>query len=199
MLVFVLVSTGVAGATSEAEFFTRLTEQGILIRRRHAPFGDLLGYTVALPGDRNRDGHPLWFSGAKLAPDLSWPRGCQRLGTQLDTTTSAAPDAQGTGGPGAAVIARQTAAEWSPRGRDDPSTMRRAVARSCGEFAMGAIPPETTSISMSRLRSRRRTRGHSRSVSAALAPDKDHSLGDAALGDRGLSACSGPVSASLES
>ncbi|MEC4019694.1 relaxase/mobilization nuclease domain-containing protein [Streptomyces sp. H27-D2] len=64
----------VAGAQGEAEFFTRLAAAGLLVRRRTAPSGDLLGYTVALPDDRNKDGQPVFYSGSKLAPDLSLPR-----------------------------------------------------------------------------------------------------------------------------
>ena len=73
------VRQAVAGAADEAEFFTRLTQAGLRVKHRVAPSGDTLGYTVALPGDRNRDGQPVWFSGSKLAPDLSLPRIRQRL------------------------------------------------------------------------------------------------------------------------
>ncbi|MDX3526297.1 relaxase/mobilization nuclease domain-containing protein [Streptomyces sp. ID05-39B] len=68
------VRRAVAGATGEREFFDRLAAAGLLIRRRIAPSGDLLGYTVALPDDRNKDGEPIFYSGSKLAPDLSLPR-----------------------------------------------------------------------------------------------------------------------------
>ncbi|WP_405889787.1 relaxase/mobilization nuclease domain-containing protein [Streptomyces sp. NBC_00133] len=68
------VRRAVAGATSEDEFFDRLGAAGLLVRRRIAPSGDLLGYTVALTDDRNRDGEPIFYSGSKLAPDLSLPR-----------------------------------------------------------------------------------------------------------------------------
>ncbi|WP_406220774.1 relaxase/mobilization nuclease domain-containing protein [Streptomyces decoyicus] len=73
------VRRAVAGAVSESEFFDRLASAGLLIRTRVAPSGDLLGYTVALPGDRNGKGEPIWFPGAKLAPDLSLPRIRERL------------------------------------------------------------------------------------------------------------------------
>ncbi|MEU8838061.1 relaxase/mobilization nuclease domain-containing protein [Streptomyces roseus] len=63
-----------AGAQSEEEFFGRLTRAGLLVKRRLAPSGDLLGYTVALPDDRNKIGEPVFYSGSKLAPDLSLPR-----------------------------------------------------------------------------------------------------------------------------
>lgn len=68
------VHRAVAGADSEEEFFTRLREAGVRVKLRHAPSGDALGYNVALPGDRNRDGAPVWYPGSKLAPDLSLPK-----------------------------------------------------------------------------------------------------------------------------
>ncbi|GHF27506.1 mobilization protein [Streptomyces mashuensis] len=73
------VRRAVAGANTEAEFFDRLAASGLLVRTRTAPSGDLLGYTVALPGDRNKDGQPVFYSGSKLAPDLSLPRIRERL------------------------------------------------------------------------------------------------------------------------
>ncbi|MFD3937101.1 relaxase/mobilization nuclease domain-containing protein [Streptomyces sp. NPDC058611] len=68
------VRRAVAGARSEEEFFDRLTSAGLLVKRRVAPSGDLFGYTVALPDDRNKNGEPVFYSGSKLAPDLSLPR-----------------------------------------------------------------------------------------------------------------------------
>lgn len=68
------VRRAVAGADSEEKFFTRLREAGVRVKLRHAPSGDALGYNVALPGDRNRDGDPIWYPGSKLAPDLSLPK-----------------------------------------------------------------------------------------------------------------------------
>ncbi|MFI7102798.1 mobilization protein [Streptomyces sp. NPDC050161] len=68
------VRRSVAGAASEEEFFGRLAAAGLLIQRRVAPSGDLLGYKVALPDDRNKDDEPVFYPGSKLAPDLSLPR-----------------------------------------------------------------------------------------------------------------------------
>ncbi|MFB7979661.1 relaxase/mobilization nuclease domain-containing protein [Streptomyces vinaceus] len=73
------VRQALAGAANDEEFFRRLTEAGLRVERRLAPSGDTLGYKVGLPGDRNRDGEPIWFSGSKLAPDLSFPKIRQRL------------------------------------------------------------------------------------------------------------------------
>jgi hypothetical protein len=84
------VRRAVAGATSEEEFFDRLACAGVLIRRRVAPSGDLLGYKVALPGDRNKDKEPVFYAGSTLAPDLFLPRIRERW------TAQAAPSADGS-------------------------------------------------------------------------------------------------------
>ncbi|MGA4902640.1 relaxase/mobilization nuclease domain-containing protein, partial [Streptomyces griseoincarnatus] len=68
------VRRAVAGARSNEEFFDRLAAAGLLIRKRVAPSGNLLGYKVALPDDLNKDGEPVFYPGARLAPDLSLPR-----------------------------------------------------------------------------------------------------------------------------
>ncbi|UXY40355.1 hypothetical protein [Streptomyces albidocamelliae] len=44
------------------------------MQQRIAPDGNVTGYSVALPGDRHGAQQPVWFSGSKLAPDLSLPR-----------------------------------------------------------------------------------------------------------------------------
>ncbi|WP_225848233.1 relaxase/mobilization nuclease domain-containing protein [Streptomyces sp. HPF1205] len=68
-----------AGAADEQEFLTRVRDAGLRIKLRHAPSGDVLGYSVALRGDRNRAGEPVWFAGSTLAPDLSLPKIRNRL------------------------------------------------------------------------------------------------------------------------
>jgi relaxase-like protein len=73
------VRQAIAGAATEEEFFTRLRQAGVRVKPRHAPSGDALGYTVALPGDRNREREPVWYAGSTLAPDLSLPKIRNRL------------------------------------------------------------------------------------------------------------------------
>ncbi|MFD4829213.1 relaxase/mobilization nuclease domain-containing protein [Streptomyces uncialis] len=88
------VRRAVAGTQDETEFFDRLAAAGLLVRRRVAPSGDLLGYTVALPDDRNKDGEPVFYSGSKLAPDLSLPRlrgRWSRTETTVESTEEQAP------------------------------------------------------------------------------------------------------------
>ncbi|CQR62769.1 relaxase/mobilization nuclease domain-containing protein [Streptomyces leeuwenhoekii] len=110
------VRRAVAGATSEEEFFDRLAAAGLLIRKRVAPSGDLLGYKVALPDDRNGEKEPVFYAGSTLAPDLSLPRIRERW-----TLPAEAASADGSGpeqpvlpdvtGP-AFARRRATAATW---------------------------------------------------------------------------------------
>lgn len=102
------VRQAVAGAATEEEFFTRLGEAGLRVKPRHAPSGDILGYSVALPDDRNRAHQPVWFAGSTLAPDLSLPKIRRRL---ADGTTDSAG-------------AEYSRAGWSPPARQ----RRRASA-----------------------------------------------------------------------
>lgn len=68
------VRQALAGAADEAEFFTRLKDKGLRVKPTLGSSGDVLGYAVALPGDRNAAGEPIWFAGSTLAADLSLPR-----------------------------------------------------------------------------------------------------------------------------
>lgn len=69
-----IVRRAIAGTANEQEFFARLRRSGIRVNQRTAPSGDVIGYSVALVGDRNRDDTPIWFSGSTLGADLSLPR-----------------------------------------------------------------------------------------------------------------------------
>ena len=75
-----LVTTAAAAAGSEHEFFARLDQAGVLVRKRFSVKspGQVTGYSVALPGDTAKDGGPVWYGGGKLAADLSWPKLQQR-------------------------------------------------------------------------------------------------------------------------
>ncbi|MFF6786872.1 relaxase/mobilization nuclease domain-containing protein [Streptomyces sp. NPDC012510] len=106
------VRQAAAGARSEAEFFDRLAAAGVLIHRRVAPSGDLLGYKVALPDDRNEDKEPVFYAGSTLAPDLSLPRIRQRWsGDDARSSAGEAPSEPGVGAvPGGPATARRSAA-----------------------------------------------------------------------------------------
>ncbi|MFF8962313.1 mobilization protein [Streptomyces globisporus] len=80
------VRRAVAAASTETEFFALLEATGVNVRPKTGPSGDTLGYSVALPGDLNKHGEPVWFSGSTLAGDLSLPKIRHRL-----TTTAPEP------------------------------------------------------------------------------------------------------------
>ena len=65
-------------ATDIDEFVAYLQDRGYRVGLRRAPSGDPLGYKLARPGDLTAAGEPVFYSGSKLAPDLSLPRLQQR-------------------------------------------------------------------------------------------------------------------------
>ncbi|GAA3196293.1 MULTISPECIES: mobilization protein [Streptomyces] len=119
------VRRAVAGARTDEEFFDRLTASGLVVRKRAAPSGDLLGYKVALPGDLNRDGEPVFYPGSRLAPDLSLPCIRERWsGDDQDAPAARREEAIRTGRGSPAAARRGTAsALWQavlvvPHGED---------------------------------------------------------------------------------
>ena len=74
-----IVRTAAAHATSEADFFAKLAGSHVLVNRRIAPSGDVIGLKVAIADNRNKDGQPVWFAGGTLAKDLTWPKIRERI------------------------------------------------------------------------------------------------------------------------
>ena len=70
------VRAAAIGARTAAEFLDRLRGNGVLVRERLSERdpGQVTGYAVAWPGDRDRGGAPVWYGGGKLAADLSLPK-----------------------------------------------------------------------------------------------------------------------------
>lgn len=70
------VSAAVAGAGSEREFFDRLEQAGVLIRKRYSTInpGEVTGYAVGLTDHTTKDGAIVWYGGGKLASDLTLPK-----------------------------------------------------------------------------------------------------------------------------
>ncbi|MFF0445804.1 relaxase/mobilization nuclease domain-containing protein [Streptomyces sp. NPDC004609] len=76
------VRTAVAAASTIEEFAHLLSQiDGVLTQVVYFPSGDVRGYKIALKGDTNAQGDPIWFSGSQLAPDLSFPKIRERLDT----------------------------------------------------------------------------------------------------------------------
>jgi hypothetical protein len=105
------VSEAAAGAGSEAEFFARLAEGGVLVRKRFSVRdpGLVTGYAVALAHGVTRDGQPVWYSGGKLATDLTLPK--------LRARWAGAEGAPSRAVPGADLTADERAAIWDHAGR----------------------------------------------------------------------------------
>src|SRR5205807_6144571 len=59
------VTTAAASANSEQEFYARLDQAAVLVRKRFSVKnpGQVTGYSVALPGDTTKDGGPIWYGG----------------------------------------------------------------------------------------------------------------------------------------
>jgi hypothetical protein len=71
------VRTVVAAASTIEEFVDLLSHiDGVLVEVVHFPSGDVRGYKVAVADDAQG---PIWYSGSKLAPDLSLPKIQERL------------------------------------------------------------------------------------------------------------------------
>ncbi|MEU2424714.1 relaxase/mobilization nuclease domain-containing protein [Streptomyces sp. NPDC007851] len=63
------------------EFIAYLEGDGVEVKARRGPSGDLLGYAVGRPGDVNENGEQVFHPGGKIAPDLSLPKIRARLET----------------------------------------------------------------------------------------------------------------------
>jgi hypothetical protein len=68
--------TAAAGASTEQEFFGRLEQAGVLVRKRHSMInpGEVTGYAVGLPDHTTQEGGTVWYGGGKLAADLTLPK-----------------------------------------------------------------------------------------------------------------------------
>jgi hypothetical protein len=116
------VTIAAASAGSEDEFFARLDQAAVLVRKRFSVTspGQVTGYSVALPADTAKDGGPVWYGGGKLAADLSWPKLQQRW-----TSARAAP-----GRPQLSLTAEERNAVWdhATRAAADATAQIRTLA-----------------------------------------------------------------------
>jgi hypothetical protein len=70
------VCAAAAGAGSEREFFARLEQARVLVRKRQSTINpaEVTGYAVGLADHTTKDGGIVWYGGGKLAPDLTLPK-----------------------------------------------------------------------------------------------------------------------------
>lgn len=94
------VRTAAALAQSDSDFLDRLRDAGLRVRERHGDDGTLVGYSVALPGDRaDRGSRPVWFAGSTLAYDLSLPRVRERFTPHVAPPRTGRERSTGSGRP----------------------------------------------------------------------------------------------------
>ncbi len=134
------VTTAAACAGSEREFFTRLELAGVLARKRFSRQnpGQVTGYAVALPGDTSKAGRPVWYSGGKLAPDLTWPKLRQRWGQPSAAGPWFTPAERAAIWEHAARVAGTAAAEIRALAGADPASAADAAWAASGTLHAAA-------------------------------------------------------------
>lgn len=106
-----------AVASSGAEaFIEALCDAGYLAELRRAPSGDPIGFKVARPDDLSSAGQPVFYSGSKLAADLSMPKLLQRW---ADSAGGSATGSSATAGRQVARARRAVAAARRGVGLED--------------------------------------------------------------------------------
>ncbi|MES9589233.1 relaxase/mobilization nuclease domain-containing protein [Streptomyces sp. NPDC094045] len=73
------IRAAIPHAGNAEELLAYLEADGIAIKPRRGPSGDLLGYAAGRPGDLNKDGEQIFHPGGRIAPDLTLPKLRARL------------------------------------------------------------------------------------------------------------------------
>lgn len=73
------IRAAIPHVTDAEELLTYLEADGVLVKAKRGPSGDLLGYAVGRPGDVKRGGEQIFKAAGTVAPDLSLPKLRARL------------------------------------------------------------------------------------------------------------------------
>lgn len=73
------IRAAIPHARTAEELLAYLEADGIAVKARRGPSGDLLGYAAGRPGDLNKDGEQIFHPGGKIGPDLTLPKLRDRL------------------------------------------------------------------------------------------------------------------------
>jgi hypothetical protein len=128
------VRTAAAITASPQEFFARLQASGVLVKLRtsdHDP-GEVTGYAVALPAVDDRAGRaPVFFSGGRLAPELSLPKLRHRWGAPPANESGPSQPSGRPPGPGRVRVRAGRSRRHPARGRGSaPANSRSPPSRS---------------------------------------------------------------------
>ena len=142
------VSTAAAAAASEREFFARLDAAGVSVRRRYSTHnpGEVTGYAVALPVDTTRSGGPVWYSGGKLAPDLTLPKLRHRWAASGAAPGISSPPPSETR---SGNTPRRRPAARPPRSGASPVPIRAPLPTPLGPLRTLCMPPRRHSAARS--------------------------------------------------
>jgi hypothetical protein len=122
------VCTAAAGASTEEEFFARLAQAGVLVRRRHSTINSLevTGYAVGLAHHKAKDGQPIRYGGGKLAADLTLPKLRPRWDNSPERDPLSAASALPS--PAARAVLRATVAATAEEAGTEPEFFARLRA-----------------------------------------------------------------------
>ncbi|WP_046509374.1 relaxase/mobilization nuclease domain-containing protein, partial [Streptomyces odonnellii] len=73
------IRAAIPHARTAEELLAYLEADGVAVKPRRGPSGDLLGYAAGRPGDLNEKGEQIFHSGKKIASDLTLPKLRARL------------------------------------------------------------------------------------------------------------------------
>jgi hypothetical protein len=68
------IRTAIPHAANVEELLAYLEADGVEVKPRRLPSGDLQGYSVGRPGDLKANGEQVYIAGGRIAPDLSLPK-----------------------------------------------------------------------------------------------------------------------------
>ncbi|MGH3157190.1 MAG: relaxase/mobilization nuclease domain-containing protein [Streptosporangiaceae bacterium] len=121
------VQEAAAAGACEQEFFTRLERAGIMVRKRFSDRdpGQVTGYAVGLPDDTAQSGGPVWYSGGRLAADLTLPKLRRRWEHSGNAEHSGTRPEQGLSARSVRAMLRSTAWSAAEQSRDEPGFFAR--------------------------------------------------------------------------
>ncbi|MBO0822094.1 MAG: hypothetical protein J2P26_14750, partial [Nocardiopsaceae bacterium] len=120
-----IVADAAATSVSETDFLARVREAGALVRTRDSTAGDkAAGYAVALPAGAAGTRQAVWFSGGKLAPDLTLPKLRRRWEHPAASAAATTPPGQSLDARSVRAFLRSAARSAAEQARNETGFFR---------------------------------------------------------------------------